>query len=79
MYKIVGLRDVNFTDQKSGAQIVGKTIYCTHKVDGVIGEEGKKYFVKSGIKMTDISIGSQVDIFFDDRGKITSIIKVLDK
>lgn len=78
MYTIIGIRDVNFTDAKSGAQIIGKTIYVTHKVDGVIGEEGKKYFVKQGIKF-DVSIGSKVDIFFDDRGKITSILKVLDK
>lgn len=78
MYKIVGMRDVNFTDQKSGAQIVGKTLFVTHKVDGVLGEEGKKYFVKSGIALTGVTIGSNVDIFFDDRGKITNVVKLAD-
>lgn len=73
MFTVVGFRNVAFTDQRSGSQITGTTIYVTRKADGVNGVEGKKYFIKNSIDLKWLRVGATVNIFFNEYGKVDSI------
>lgn len=70
---VIGIRKVNFVDNASGAPINGHTIYCTHVADGVLGLEGKKFFIKSALDISKVELGSDVELFFNERGKVDSL------
>ena len=42
--KVVGFRDVDFTDEKTGKRIQGISLYVVHPADGVIGQIAEKVF-----------------------------------
>lgn len=76
MYTIVGFSNVNFKDRQTGAQIVGTSIYVTRPSENVTGVEAKKFFVKSSIDTSKfLKVGNKIDIFFNENGKIESIIE----
>lgn len=76
MFNLIGVRNVNFTDRVTGNQISGNTIYVTCPEENVLGVSGRKYFVSNRIDISQISIGDNIEIFFNDKGKVQSIIKV---
>lgn len=73
MYTIIGIRNVNFTDSKTGANISGHTIYCTTTNDYVTGLEGKKFFVPNRIDLSWVKINDQVEIAFNEYGKVADV------
>lgn len=76
MFNLIGIRKVDFTDRQTGNRILGNTIYVTCPEDGVVGVSGRKYFVSSRIDISSFKIGDNIDIFFNDKGKVQSIITI---
>lgn len=76
MYTIIGFQKVDFTDRVTGARITGHSIYVTRPNENIIGVEAKKFFIKSSIDTSKfLKVGATVDIFFNENGKIESIIE----
>lgn len=73
MYTVIGIRNVNFTDQKSGANITGTTLYCTTLNDFVKGVEGKKFFVPQRIDLSWLKVNDNVEIAFNEYGKVADV------
>jgi len=72
---IVGVRDVSFTDDRTGRVVDGKTFYYTQPRDGVRGVCADKLFV-SAQALRDISYepipGDEVIAYFNRFGKVAS-------
>ena len=74
--RILGIRDVNFIDEKTGRSVIGVSIYVAYSRAGVTGEETAKFFL-SPDKVAAISNllypGSEVVVYFNRHGKIEAM------
>lgn len=74
--RILGIRDVNFIDEKTGKPIIGVSIYVAYPRTGVTGEETAKFFLAPD-KAASISNllypGSEVVVYFNRHGKIEAM------
>lgn len=69
---IVGMQDVNFTDDRTGQQVIGTSFYFTQQKDRVVGVFAGKMFV-SNQKVAGLSyvpkVGDRVRVYFNRYGK----------
>lgn len=76
--KIVGIRDVDFTD-KNGRQVTGVSLYYLYHHDRVRGEAADKVFVPSGrFQNFDYvpQLGDEVYAHYDRFGKVSEFTPV---
>lgn len=69
---IVGTRDVNFEDRKTGQMITGVSLYYTQQVEGVHGLSAGKLFLSSDrLNMIGVlpNINDVVCVDYDRYGK----------
>lgn len=71
--KVVGLKDVNFVDSSSGKNITGTTIFVLKEEKHTVGLESGKYFIKSSINIDGLKVNDNVDLLFNERGKVESL------
>lgn len=72
--RIIGKRKVDFTDEANARHIVGTTIWYAMEVDSVEGYQVEKAFISPEVMAyKDIPIDVDVEIFFNYKGKISSI------
>ena len=71
---VVGKSKVDFSNA-SGEIIRGTTLYVTHIVDNVEGLKAEKFFIKESISCNDVNVGDNIEIFFNQRGKVDTIRK----
>lgn len=76
--KVVGFRDVDFTDDK-GKRISGVSLYVIHPEDGVTGQMAEKIFLNSDtlykLNFAPV-VGETVGIQYGRRNRILAIQKV---
>lgn len=74
IWEVVGFRPVNFTDQKTGNNVTGTTLFVERPAENnqVTGMECQKLFVPSSIRY-DAAVGDTVQITFNRYGKISSV------
>lgn len=69
---IVGMQNVNFTDDRTGQQVMGTTFYFTQEKENVTGLASGKMFV-SNQKVAGLSyvpkVGDRVRVYFNRYGK----------
>lgn len=77
--KIVGIRNVNFTDQNTGSVVSGKSYYYEFSEDGVEGKAAERVFVTSK-RYTQLSarpaVGDEVNLEFSRSGKLSDVTKI---
>lgn len=70
--KVSGYRDLNFTTENG--QVKGTQIFYSRPVDGVVGEETNKLFIRSGFPLPpDLAPGKFLDVFCDTKGRVEHI------
>lgn len=72
--KLVGVGKVDFTSQ-SGDHIEGNKLYVCYQDDNVTGFKTDEFFVKKEIKLPDVKINDEVNIYFNSKGKVEAVIK----
>lgn len=75
LFKVFGIRPVNFTDSSSGNQITGTTLYLGSRNEYVTGMETSKVFVKNSIDCSKFRVNDVINVSFNQYGKIDSIEK----
>ena len=71
--KVVGIRNVDFTDTRSGDRITGHTIYGLKEDANVVGYEGKKFFIKNSIDISNLKVNDVCDVYFNEKGKVDTL------
>lgn len=79
--KLLGVRPVEFTDEKTGDCIEGISLYIAYPDEDVYGVVADKKFVKNDaaeklgidIKLLTAGINKDIDIELNPRGKLSSI------
>lgn len=74
IWEVVGFRSINFTDQKTGNNVTGTTLYVERPAENnhVTGMECQKIFVPSSIRY-EPAVGDSVQITYNRYGKISSV------
>ena len=72
--KLIGISEINFTSN-DGKQIEGHKIFVCHKDDNVTGLKTDSFFVRNDIKLSDVKINDEVNIYFNSKGKIEAVVK----
>lgn len=77
--KIVGIRNVNFTDQQTGNVVSGKSYFYEFFEDGVEGMAADKVFVTDQ-RFAQLSVhpvvGEEVNLEFSRYGKLSNVTKI---
>lgn len=74
IHTVLGKRQVSFT-AKDGKEVKGVSLYLGYETEGVEGMAADKVFIPAAkLPKNDIVVGAEVDVLFDRRGKINSII-----
>lgn len=72
MYEVVGLKVVNFKDQRTGEQIDGLRVYATCQEDKVIGMATESFFFgrnKFGNLFDEFQLGGHFRVLYNKYGK----------
>lgn len=73
-HTVLGKKTVSFT-AADGKVIDGTTLYVAYDADGVDGMAADKIFVTAAkMPKQNISVGADIDIFFNRFGKVDSIV-----
>ena len=67
--KVVGKRNVSFTDQATGGQINGTSYMYLYEDQNIDGYGTDKVFVRDNVKSPFV-VGQEYDVYFNRRGKI---------
>jgi hypothetical protein len=77
--KVLGYREVNFSDSKTGRPIVGVSVFVAHDEKNVFGEMTEKLFFGQQV-LSDCSyapaVGDFIDVAYNKYGKPQMIRKV---
>lgn len=69
---IVGMQSVDFTDDRTGEQVIGTSLYFTQEKENVTGVAAGKMFVsdQKAAKLSYIpKVGDRVKVFYNRYGK----------
>ena len=73
--QIFGIQKIQFTDN-SGKEVKGTNIFCGFPEENTEGYRTEKFFLREGIALPkDTKINDTIDISFNMKGKVESIIK----
>lgn len=69
---VLGLRRVDFVDDRSGREFAGTTLFTSFKDSSVTGEMVERFYIADnlGLDFSDVQPGSQLDLEFNRRGKV---------
>lgn len=69
---VLGLRRVDFVDDRSGREFAGMTLFTSFKDPAVTGEMVERFYIGDnlGLDFSDVQPGSQLDLEFNRRGKV---------
>ena len=74
LVKVQGFRQMDFKGS-DGKQVKGTTLYASYPEDGVTGEVTDKFFIKPEVSIPKgVAIGKTLDIGFNRRGKVETIV-----
>ncbi|MCX4341755.1 MAG: hypothetical protein OSJ72_19260 [Lachnospiraceae bacterium] len=72
--KLIGYAPVGFTTP-NGKLVEGMTISVGYSDEHTTGMRAKRFFVKKEIGIPQVKIGEDINIFFNQRGKVEAITK----
>ncbi len=72
--KLIGVSPVNFKTS-DGKEIEGTTISVGTLDEHTTGMRAERFFVKKEIEIPQVKIGENINIFFNQKGKVESITK----
>ena len=69
---VLGLRRVDFVDDRSGREFAGTTLFTSFKDPSVTGEMVERFYIGDnlGLNFSSVQPGSQLDLEFNRRGKV---------
>lgn len=70
----LGKKKINFENER-GEQISGTTVFFAFPEDGIDGLMAGKAFLRGSIEIPAVKSGEQVDLTFNNRGKVTAMRK----
>lgn len=72
--KLIGYSPVGFTTP-DGKLVEGMTISVGYSYEYTTGMREERFFVKKEIEIPQVKIGEDINIFFNQRGKVEAITK----
>ena len=72
--KLIGYSPVSFKSQ-DGTLIEGITLSVGYAEEHTTGMRAERFFVKKEIEIPQVKIGENINIFFNQKGKVESITK----
>lgn len=73
--KLIGYSQVRFTTPDDGKLIEGMTLSVGYPEEHTTGMRAERFFVKKDIEIPQVKIGEDIQIFFNQRGKVEAITK----
>ncbi|MBE6914208.1 MAG: hypothetical protein E7472_04655 [Ruminococcaceae bacterium] len=71
---VIGKRKLDFT-ASDGKEIKGLSLFLGWSSDSIEGMETARFYVsESKLPKQDIQVGADIEVYFDRRGKIDSIV-----
>ncbi len=65
---------MDFTSSK-GDRVEGHKLYVCYPEENVTGVKTEEVFVKKNIKLPDVKINDDINIYFNSKGKVESVVK----
>lgn len=72
--KVLGTQSMNFKTSE-GTEVKGLNLFVAFKDKAVNGMKAERFFINANIECPEIKPGDTIDVNFNYRGKIESIIK----
>ena len=72
--KLIGFSPVGFTTP-AGKLIEGMTLSVGYTDENTTGMRAERFFVKKEIEIPQVKIGENINIFFNQKGKVEAITK----
>ena len=72
-YVVLGIQQVNYTSAKTGQRVQGESLHCKYTQKNVVGEAVEKIYVSSNINGPVVSVGDEVEIFYNKYGAVEEI------
>lgn len=72
--KLVGFSQIDFQNG-DGERIAGTNLFVTYPDDRVSGVKTDKFFVKDSVELPQVKLNEEINIFFNQRGKVEAITK----
>lgn len=72
-YIVLGIQQVNYTSAKTGQKVQGENLHCKYTQKNVVGEAVEKIYVSSNIDSPVVSVGDEVEVFYNKFGRVEEI------
>lgn len=72
-YIVLGKQQVNYTSAKTGQKIKGENLHCKYVQKNVEGEAVEKIYISSNINSPVVSVGDEVEIFYNKFGGVEEV------
>lgn len=76
MYNVVGIQKINYVSKKTGSPVVGTRLHCMQPFAESSESEGcsvDSFYCSSQVDLSSVSVGSDVEIFFNRYGSVTAV------
>jgi hypothetical protein len=70
---VAGYKALDFVSDK-GDRVVGTKLFVAFPEEGVVGQMVDSYFVRPAIKLPELKPNAKLDLAFDRRGKLISVV-----
>ncbi len=70
--KLIGISELDFV-ATNGEHIKGNNLYVCYPADNVMGNKCDRFFVNQNIQLPDVKIGSNIDVAFNNKGKVEAV------
>lgn len=74
LFKLLGISKMDFTSQ-SGERIEGHKLYTGRQDENVTGLKTEAFFVRKEVKLPDMKLNDDVNIYFNSKGKVEAVVK----
>lgn len=72
-YKVFGIQNVDYVSSKTGKNVQGTNLHCTYSQKNVDGEAVEKLYISSNIDSPIVSVGDEVDVFYNRYGGVDEV------
>lgn len=72
--KVLGVSKVSFTG-KDGNRVEGHRLYVCYEANKVVGFKTDDFFVNKEVKLPELNVEDEIQLFFNPRGKVEAVIK----
>lgn len=73
MYTIIGKEDVSYVSKKTNQPVIGTRLYLTYEHEKIDGYGVESVFCNSLIATDHLSVGDQIDVYYNKFGNVAEI------